>query len=96
MNSNKIKKYIHQHSSLFWYIPEDKKEDISNELLVETILNYGDMNAIRQLLSLMGIDEVAKHFYNLINTSERRKGNIHEITIHFFSEFFNRYVPGNI
>ncbi len=44
MNSPEIKEFIRQHSNLFWYTPEDKKEDIRPEFLVETILNYGDLN----------------------------------------------------
>jgi len=43
MNSPEIKQFIHEHSNLFWYTPEDKKEEISTEFLVETILNYGDL-----------------------------------------------------
>ena len=54
MNSPEIKQFIREHSNLFWYTPDDKKEEISNEFLVETILNYGDINAIIQLFNLMG------------------------------------------
>jgi len=55
MNSPEIKEFIRQNSNLFWYTPEDKKEEISNEFLVETILNYGDKNAVLQLFRLLGI-----------------------------------------
>ena len=43
MNSPEIKAFIRENSALFWYTPEDKKEEISPEFLVETILNYGSM-----------------------------------------------------
>jgi len=39
MNSPEVKAFIRKHSNLFWYIPDDKKEDIDNEVLVEFILN---------------------------------------------------------
>ena len=29
MNNSQVKDFIHQHKSLFWYIPEDKKEEIN-------------------------------------------------------------------
>jgi hypothetical protein len=96
MNNSQIKDFIHQQKSLFWFIPEDKKEDVSIEVLVETILNYGDINAIRQLFYLLGVDEVAKHFYSLLNKSERKKANLHELTIHFFTLFFNKYAHRDI
>lgn len=43
MSNPEIKQFIRENSSLFWHIPDDKKEEISKEVLVETILNYGDM-----------------------------------------------------
>ena len=58
MNSPEIKEFIRQHSNLFWYIPEDKKEEISNEVLVEYILNYGDMNDVRKLIKIIGIERL--------------------------------------
>jgi len=48
-NSPEIKEFISQNSNLFWYIPEDKKTEISHVFLMETILNYGDMDSIFQL-----------------------------------------------
>ena len=95
MNSPEIKKYIHEHSNLFWYTPEDKKEEISTEFLVETILNYGDKDAVIQLFDLMGINKVAQVFFNSINLSDRRKGNYHEITVNYFTLLFKKYAHRN-
>ena len=91
MNSPEIKQFIREHSNLFWYTPEDQKENISKEFLVETILNYGDMSAVRQLMKLLGIKKAARLFFDSIQLSERRKGNYHELTINFFTLFFRRY-----
>jgi hypothetical protein len=96
MNNPQIKEFINQQSSLFWYLPEDQKEGISDDFLVETILNYGDIEAVKKLIKLMSIDEVAAHFFNMINASDRKKGNLHELTINFFTLFFNRYAHRNI
>jgi hypothetical protein len=90
MNSPEVKAFIRQHSALFWYIPEDKKEDISPDILVEFILNYGDMRAVKELFSICGIQNVADIFFSSINMSERRKGNYNELTINFFTLLFNR------
>lgn len=91
MNSPEIKQFIRKNSNLFWHIPEDRKEEISHELLVETILNFGDMNATLQLFKILGIDEVAKLFFNSIAISNRRKGNYQELTINFFTLVFKKY-----
>jgi len=91
MNSLEIKQFIREHNNLFWYVPDDKKEEISNEFLVETILNYGDLNAVIKLFKLLGINEVAKIFFDSISLSNRRKGNYHELTINYFTLVFKKY-----
>lgn len=91
MNTPEIKAFILENSSLFWYTPQDKKEDISHELLVETILNYGSLPAVKKLFKIMGIKKVAEVFYYSIGLSERRRGNYHELTINYFTLLFQRY-----
>ncbi|MDZ4204468.1 MAG: hypothetical protein U1C46_06580 [Bacteroidales bacterium] len=91
MDSPEVKAYIRKHSNLFWYIPDEKKEGISEDVLVEFILNYGDMNAIRDLFGLIGIKKVAEIFFRSINVSQRRRGNYNELTINYFTLLFNRY-----
>lgn len=91
MRSPQVKDFILNHSNLFWYTPQEKKEDISDEFLVETILNYGDTDAFIELVSLLGIDTVANCFFNAIDVSDRRKGNYQELTINFFTQVFKKY-----
>ena len=93
VNNPKIKAFIRRHSALFWYTPEDKKEEISEEFLVETILNYGDLNSVRGLISLMGIGKISKIFFDSIRKSERRKGNYHELTLNYFTLLFKPHAP---
>jgi hypothetical protein len=91
MNSPEIKQFIKKHSNLFWYTPESKKEEISNEFLVETILNYGDISSVIQLFNLLGIKKVAKIFFDSTTLSNRRKGNYHELTVNYFTLVFRKY-----
>ena len=90
-NATKIQDFIREQSKLFWYIPEEQKKNISKEFLVETILNYGDLKAVKQLINLLGIKTSAQIFFDSIHLSDRRKGNYHELTINYFTLFFNRY-----
>ena len=89
--SEELKQYIIKHKNLFWYTPEDKLYAISDSFLVETMLNYGDMDAVKDLFKIMGIRNVAKIFFDDINLSERRKNNYHELSLNYFSLLFNRY-----
>jgi hypothetical protein len=91
MYSPELKAFIREHSSLFWYTPDDKKEEVSPELLVETILNYGDMEAVKGLIKLFGIREVAEIFNADISRSDRRRGNYFELTINYFQLLFSHY-----
>ena len=47
-----IKTFIQENSVLFWYIPEEEKQNISIEFLIETILNYGDEKSVKKLFDL--------------------------------------------
>ena len=72
MHNEQIKQLISENSNLFWYTPEAEKENMSPELLVETILNYGTLETVKRLFSAMGINEVAKVYYGI---KGRRKLN---------------------
>jgi len=89
--SPEVKKYIDDHQHLFWYSPAPKSETVSDELLVEMVLNYGSMDDLRALFAVMSIKSVAKIFFDSIGKSERRKRNYHELTLNYFTLLFNRY-----
>ncbi|GAB6394753.1 MAG: hypothetical protein MdMp024_1065 [Bacteroidales bacterium] len=86
-----VKDFIKEHQALFWYSPGDKSETVSDELLVETILNYGTMQNVRQLFQVMGIKSVAGIFFDSISKSERRRNNYFELTANYFTLLFNKY-----
>ncbi len=87
-NTPEIKQFIRQYKNLFWYTPENKKENISHELLVETILNYGDLEAVKKLFSVMGIKKVAEVFFGM---QGRKKLNYFPEIYNFFSLYFKQY-----
>jgi hypothetical protein len=93
MNSPELKQLIRENSSLFWYIPDDKKEDISHELLVETILNYGNMDDLKQLIHIMGIKNLAKLFSEL---QGRKKLNFYPEIYNFISLIIKKYEHSDI
>jgi CRISPR/Cas system-associated endonuclease Cas3-HD len=95
MNSKAIKELINDYKALFWYIPENKKENLGEDQVVETILNYGDEKAIHRLIEIMGIDKVAQIFNKQISMSSRRKNNYHELVSNYFQLYFKRHATGN-
>jgi len=89
--SIEIKKFINDHQELFWYSPGNKSETVSDESLVETILNYGDMSTINMFFRIFGLRNASKIFFESINKSKRRQNNYSEPTINYFTLLFNRY-----
>jgi hypothetical protein len=87
-NSPEIKAFIREYSYLFWYTPDAAKENISHELLVEHVLNYGDMNAVRKLFAVMGISNAAKVFLGM---KERKALNYYPEIHYYFTKLFSRY-----
>lgn len=80
--------YIQEHANLFWYTPADKKQKMSDSLLVETILNYGSLDDYRDLLSVLTPQRVAEVFFG---ASERQKKNYYPEIYHFFSLLLAQY-----
>jgi len=81
MNNSTVKKFIREKSYLFWYTPEDQKERISNEFLLETILNYGTLDDSLRLIDILGKEKVLQILHN---TNGRKKGNYFPEIYHFF------------
>ena len=72
---------IEKNKNLFWYTPDSKKQDISDSLLVETILNEGSLDDYRELVDALGIKRVAEVFFS---ASGRQKQNYYPEIYHFF------------
>lgn len=88
-NTPEIRKFIRKNSNLFWYIPDNKKEDISLEVLVEFILNYGSREAVKEMFEIVGIQKVAAIFYKQAN---KERSNYFLPVKNFFQLYFDRHV----
>lgn len=72
--------YIQKHSHLFWYTPEDKLLNISDKFLLETILNLGSLEDVKELFQVIGINKAADIFFSL---KGRMKLNYYPEIYHF-------------
>ena len=96
MNTPEIKEFIKENKGLFWYIKESEKENISHGVLVEFILNYGDEKSVKKLFDLLGLEYVAKIFYEQTHKEgpiASKRVNYFKRTAHFFNLYFKRHVP---
>jgi hypothetical protein len=92
-NSPKVKAFIRKYADYFWYIKPDAKENLSHEVLVEFILNYGNERMIHELLKLLGVKNVAKIFRE--QTAPGRRINYFSELVRFFNLYFDRHAPRN-
>ena len=83
-----IKQFIRENEALFWGVKPEEKENISLNVLVETILNYGDEKSVRILFDLIGVKTVAEIFFRQISG---KRSNYHQRTKHFFKLYFKRH-----
>lgn len=83
---------IDKNRQLFWYIPEEKKQDISDTLLVERILNDGTLEDYKDLISALGGKRVAEVFFS---AKGRQKENYYPEIYHFFSLVLSKYAQGS-
>lgn len=89
-----IESLIDENKELFWFTPSDKKVNIDEDQLVETVLNYGDEKAVKRLIEIMGINHVAHIFEKQTALSNRRRNNYHELVLNFFQLYFSRLARG--
>jgi len=83
-----IKKFIEDHQELFWYSPAPKSETVTDELLVETILNYGSMEEVQKMFCILGVARTAIIFRGMTG---RKKLNIYPELYNYFNLYFDKY-----
>lgn len=88
-----LKAFLKDYQGLFWYTPENEKEHLREDQIVETILNYGDEFAVKRLFDIVGLEKVAAIFKTHVEGTDRRKHNYHQLVANFFQLYFSRHVP---
>jgi len=81
-----IKNFIKKRLYLFWHI--DKAERLSQGAIVEGVLNYGDFEDVKKLISILGIKRVASIFRKQL---KQKRVNYDDKTINYFKLYFDKY-----
>ena len=64
--------FITKNAHLFWYIKKDAIPDIGNEVLVEFIFNYGTWQDVKDLIKIIGYNELKRVYEDV---TDRKIGN---------------------
>jgi hypothetical protein len=64
--------FIEKNKHLFWYIKKEAIPNIGNDVLVEFIFNYGTWDDVKELIKIIGFQELKQVYENI---TDRRIGN---------------------
>ncbi len=81
--------FVRKRKHLFW--STKNYHGLSNEVIVEGVLNYGNMDDVRELIALLGMQEVARIFRQKSQKSKMGRQNYRPEVINYFSLFFDKY-----
>jgi len=87
---NKLKKLIYSNRPLFWSVSEKDLSYLSEEAIVETILNYGNLHNFLSLTEIMGLKQFSLIFKKQL--SYKRSNYLPQVS-NFFNLVFSKYVP---
>jgi len=84
-----IQEFIKQRPYLIWYVKDLEK--LNEESIVEHVLNYGDMDDVKKMISILGVKRVARIFRKYSQKKgEIRRVNYRPEIINYFNLFFKK------
>lgn len=87
---SKLLELVHENRPLFWSVGVSNLDKLDETVIVETILNLGNVDSTKRLMDIMGIDKVAQVFFK---HSSQHRNNYYPQVSHFFDLYFKRHVP---
>ena len=81
-----IHEFIKKRPYLVWHT--DDAEHLSEEAIVESVLNYGDFNDVKKLLSILGVKRTARIFRKQL---KQKRVNYEPKIIHYFKLYFQKH-----
>lgn len=82
---------IASRGALVWYVKDPRA--LSEETVVEAILNYGNWDDFDELVRILGIEKVARIFREKSKPSAMGRQNYLPDVANYFTLYFNRYAP---
>lgn len=81
-----IQNFIKKRPYLVWSVQD--YQDLSEEAIVEAVLNYGEFNDVKKLINLLGIRKTAHIFKK---TSQGTRSNYRPKIKNYFDLYFKKY-----
>lgn len=71
---------------LLWHVKDPSK--LSEEAVLEAVLNYGDWDDVKNFIKIKGVKQTAKLFEK---TNDKLRSNYLSAVGHYFIRFFKKY-----
>jgi len=84
-----IHQFIKTRPHLIWYVKNLDK--LSEESIVEHVLNYGDWDDVQEMIKILGMKKTAKIFRAKSKPSRMGRQNYTKLTKNYFTLYFNKY-----
>ncbi|MCD5397233.1 MAG: hypothetical protein LRZ96_01460 [Candidatus Pacebacteria bacterium] len=84
-----INKFIKKRSHLIWYTKN--YENLSEEAIVEAVLNYGNWNDVQKMISILGIQRIAAIFKKQARIGKMKRINYDPKVLNYFKLYFKKY-----
>ncbi|KKS71725.1 MAG: hypothetical protein UV43_C0029G0007 [Parcubacteria group bacterium GW2011_GWF2_42_7] len=81
-----LKNFIKKRRDSVWYVKEP--ENLSQEAIVEAVLNYGDFDDVKKLFSILGVRKTAMIFRK---QTQRERINYDPKIAHYFNLYFKKH-----
>ncbi len=81
-----INQFIKKRPHLVWYVKDLDK--LSEESIVEHVLNYGNFDDVKKMFKILGIKKTASIFKKQI---KRKRNNYTPKVANYFNLYFNKY-----
>ena len=81
-----IKDFIKKKPYLIWHVND--LNNLSERAIVESVLNYGDFDDVKKIISILGIKKVARIFNKQL---KQRRVNYDLKTINYFRLYFKKH-----
>lgn len=81
-----IRNFVKKRLYLFWYVNDI--EHLSKSAIVEGVLNYGDFEDVKKLISIIGLKRTARIFRKQL---KQRRVNYDDKIMNYFKLYFDKY-----
>lgn len=81
-----LQNFVNKRAHLFWHIKD--LNDISEDFILEQVLNYGDFDDVKLLFKILGIDKAADIFRQQLR---KKRCNYRPEIKNYFKLYFAKY-----